>query len=149
LPPMDQYAQASFRYTVLVVDDDSVLRNLVARLLVDSQYTVLTAANGAEALRRSRDCQTEIHLLLSDFQMPGVSGVELATQIAKERPNVRVLLMSGYRGMLVLDQGWHFLAKPFLASQLRTLVADIVTPDRQSRCGELSAVCSGEGREVS
>jgi YesN/AraC family two-component response regulator len=95
---------------------------------------VLTAASGPEALQQSRDYKGEIDLLLSDFQMPGLSGVDLATKMTADRPNLKVLLMSGFTdGMLVLNEGWHFLAKPFISSQLKSLVAGLVSPDRTSR----------------
>ena len=120
--------------TVLVVDDDPNTLNSVSELLVDSNYKVLRAAGGAEALRQSRDYKHEIHLLLSDFQMAGMSGVDLATKMTGERPQLKVLLMSGFtEGMLVLNEGWHFLAKPFVTSQLRSLVSGLVVPDRKSR----------------
>jgi hypothetical protein len=54
-----------------------------------------------------------------------------------ERPRLKVLLMSGFiGGMLVLNEGWHFLAKPFIASQLHALVAGMVSPDRPTRFSE-------------
>src|ERR1700728_2342129 len=97
--------------TVLVVDDDPNVLNSVSALLVDSNYKVLRAGSGVEALQQSRDYKPEIHLLLSDFQMAGMSGVDLATTMTGERPQLKVLLMSGFtEGMLVLNEGWHFLA---------------------------------------
>jgi two-component system cell cycle sensor histidine kinase/response regulator CckA len=66
--------------------------------------------------------------------MPGVSGIELATTMTAERPGLKVLLMSGFtEGILVLNEEWHFLPKPFVTSQLRALVADLVVPDGVSR----------------
>ncbi len=107
--------------TVLVVDDEPQIVSLVSEIL--GRYRILTAVSGREALERSKDFDGEIHLLLSDFQMPGMSGMDLATQITVARPEIKVLLMSGYAGgMLVLNEGWHFLAKPFIPSQLRSLV---------------------------
>src|ERR1700693_6160402 len=120
--------------TVFVVDDDAGVLNFVSGFLVNSNYNVLTASSGAEALQQSNDYKGEIHLLLSDFQMPGMSGVELATQMTLDRPQLQVLLMSGFpEGMLVLNEGWHFMAKPFIPSQLRALVAGLVSPDRASK----------------
>jgi two-component system, cell cycle sensor histidine kinase and response regulator CckA len=119
--------------TILVVDDDPVVLNLVSGFL-NGQYNVLIANNGQEALERSRDYKDDIHLLLSDFSMPGMTGIELATQISVERPEIKILLMSGFTGgMLVLNEGWHFLAKPFVPSQLRTLIAGLISPNPQSR----------------
>jgi CheY-like chemotaxis protein len=107
--------------TVLVVDDEPLVLSLVSEIL--GQYHILTATNGREALERAEHFDGEIQLLLSDFEMPGMSGMELATQITIGRPDIKVLLMSGFvGGMLVLNEGWHFLAKPFVPSQLRSLV---------------------------
>ncbi len=109
-----------------MVDDDPAVLQFVSGLLVD-KYTVLTANNGPDALRQSRDRQGEIDLLLSDFVMPGMNGIELATAMTQERPGLEVLLMSGFTGgMLVLNEGWHFLPKPFIPSQLRALIAGLV-----------------------
>jgi DNA-binding NtrC family response regulator len=119
--------------TVLVVDDDASILNAVSAFL-ERQYNVLTAANGKEALQQSKDFKSEIHLLLSDFQMPEMSGVELATEITLQRPKIKVLLMSGFPGgMLVLNEGWHFLAKPFIPSQLSALIVGLVDPNTKSK----------------
>jgi DNA-binding NtrC family response regulator len=120
--------------TVLVVDDDPNILNSVCALLVDSNYKVIRAGSGAEAFRQSKDYKNQIDLLLSDFQMAGMSGVELATKMTCERPELKVLLMSGFtEGMLVLNEGWHFLAKPFINSQLRALILGLVNPERESK----------------
>jgi DNA-binding NtrC family response regulator len=116
------------RRTILVVDDDPAVLQFVSGLLVE-RYTVLTANNGAGALQQSRDRQGDIDLLLSDFVMPGMNGIELATAMTQERPGLKVLLMSGFSGgMLVLNEGWHFLPKPFIPSQLRALISGLVSP---------------------
>jgi DNA-binding response OmpR family regulator len=117
------------RKTILIVDDEACIVALVSELLVNNEYNVLTASSGSMALQQSRDYKGEIHLLLSDFQLPGMSGTDLATVMALERPQLRVMLMSGLQeGMLVLKQGWHFLSKPFIAPQLRALVVSVVDP---------------------
>jgi DNA-binding NtrC family response regulator len=115
--------------TILVVDDDAIILRFVAECLAVN-YDVLTAANGEQALQQSIDFKDEIHLLLSDLQMTGMTGIDLATQISAQRPQLKVLLMSGFSGgMLVLNEGWHFLPKPFIPSQLRTLVAGLISPN--------------------
>jgi len=120
--------------TIFVVDDDPAALTFVGHVLADPGYNVLKWKSGAEALQQSRAFKGEISLLLSDFQMPGMSGVELATAMTAERPQLRVLLMSGFpAGMLVLNEGWHFLAKPFVASQLMALVSGLVSPDKPTR----------------
>ena len=75
-----------------------------------------------------------IHLLLTDFQMPEMDGIQLATAMSIDRPQLKVLMMSGFTGgMLVLNEGWHFLPKPFVSSQLLALVVGLVSPDQKSR----------------
>ena len=115
--------------TILIVDDDAAILSFVAECL-SVNYDVLTATSGEQALQRSKDFKDEIHLLLSDLQMAGMTGIDLATQVTAQRPQLKVLLMSGFSGgMLVLNEGWHFLPKPFIPSQLRTLVAGLISPD--------------------
>jgi two-component system cell cycle sensor histidine kinase/response regulator CckA len=115
--------------TILVVDDDPAILKFVSDLLTETGYHVLTASSGESALQQSKKYKGEIHLLLSDFQMPAMSGIELGTQMSIERPGVKVLMMSGFSaGMLVLNEGWHFLAKPFIPSQLRALILGLVLP---------------------
>ena len=114
--------------TILLVDDDAGVRATISRNLKD-YYNILIASSGVEALQRSRDFAGEIHLLLTDFVMAGMNGVELASQITVQRPEIKVLLMSGYaNGTLALNEGWHFLTKPFNPLQLRLLIADLISP---------------------
>jgi two-component system cell cycle sensor histidine kinase/response regulator CckA len=120
--------------TILVVDDDPVIIKLVSTVVTCGSFKLLVATSGAAALQLSKGYIGEIDLLLSDFQMPEMSGIDLATQITRDRPKIKVLLMSGFPGgMLVLNEGWHFLAKPFIPSQLLTLISGLITPDKPSR----------------
>jgi CheY-like chemotaxis protein len=113
----------SAQQTILVVDDEPAVLILVSTLLIRDDYKVLTATDGEAALQRSQDYRGEIHVLLSDFEMPGMTGTDLAIQIISQRPQIKVVLMSGcLEGRLVLNEGWHFLAKPFLPSELRASV---------------------------
>ena len=126
---MDQTPVLHIKRTILVVDHDATILSFVAECLAVN-YDVLTATSSEEALKQSRDFKDEIHLLLSELQMEGTTGIDLATQITAQRPQLKVLLMSGFTGgMLVLNEGWHFLPKPFIPSQLRTLVAGLISPD--------------------
>jgi two-component system cell cycle sensor histidine kinase/response regulator CckA len=119
--------------TILVVDDDPATLELVSAFL-RGQYNVLTANGGDQALQRSEDYKDAIDLLLTDFSMAGMTGIELATKITLARPSIKVLLMSGFTGgMLVLNEGWHFLPKPFISSQLKTLIVSLISPDLKSR----------------
>jgi len=120
--------------TILVVDDEPQILGVVTALFA-GQYNVLSAGTGALGLEQSRKFKGEISVLLSDFQMEGgMSGVDLATTMTVDRPHLKVLLMSGFPGgMLVLNEGWHFLSKPFIPSQLRSLVAGLASPEKDSR----------------
>ena len=112
--------------TVLVVDDDESVLRFVTRLLTLSDYNVLSACTGVDALQQSRNYRPEIDLLLSDFQMPVMNGLDLAAQLSLERPQIKVLIMSGFSGSLPgIDKEWHFVPKPFAAAELRSAVAGL------------------------
>ena len=114
--------------TILVVDDDEAIRKFVSAYLNSKGYHILTADSGEKALQISRTHDGPIDLLLSNIQMPGITGIELSTQINRERAQIRVMLMSGFDGgLLVLNEGWHFLHKPFMPSQLFGLVKTILS----------------------
>ncbi len=127
--------QLSTRKTLLIVDDDPKTLSVISGLFTHGEYHVLTASSGAKGLEQSREFKGPIDLLLSDFQMPGgMSGVDLATAMTIDRPELKVLLMSDFAGgTLILNEGWHYLEKPFVSAQLRALVVGLVFPDRKSR----------------
>ena len=112
--------------TVLLVEDEPLVRDLARRLLSQQGYTILEAADGGEALRIAQEyAGKKIHLLLTDVVMPRMGGKELAEQIKPLRPDIKVLYTSGYTDDAivhhgVLDPGTHFLQKPF---SLKTLSA--------------------------
>src|SRR5258706_2784302 len=113
--------------TILLAEDDDILRILARNMLLRFGYTVLEASNGAEACEIARKRVGPIHLLLTDVVMPGMNGRELGERLAQERPDLTIVYMSGYTGQGVgqgvLPSGCHFLAKPFhresLARKLR------------------------------
>jgi len=120
--------------TILVVDDQETILSSVSAFLNAGKYNVITANSGELALQKSKDYKGDIHLLLRDFQMPEMDGIQLATAMSIDRPQLKVLMMSGFTGgMLVLNEGWHFLPKPFISSQLLALVVGLVSPDQKSR----------------
>ena len=99
---------AGDRKTILVVDDDPGVLNLVSYVLGDA-YNVVIANNGQEALLELKNLSGEIYMLLCDFQMPGITGIDLARQINGQRPSIKVLLMSGLsKGMLYLTRDGIF-----------------------------------------
>jgi two-component system cell cycle sensor histidine kinase/response regulator CckA len=103
-------------FTVLLAEDEVVVRNLLNRLLSMQGYEVLVGASGKEALELSRAFDGEIHLLLSDIQMPEMNGLDLAAALRKQRPQTEILLMSGrFSGELaILPSLNDFIRKPFL-----------------------------------
>ena len=113
--------------TILFADDDGRLQKFVALLLQKQGYKVISACDGKDALQKARSFDGVIHLLLSDIEMPGMTGIELAIQLNQERPNTKILLISGLdTGMLVLNNGWSFLPKPFLSEMLRDRIRDFL-----------------------
>jgi DNA-binding response OmpR family regulator len=116
--------------TILLAADDPVVLKYVTKSLVEGGYRVLSAPSGEDALMEMKHYKLEIHLLLSALDMPGVNGLGLAAQVSMKWPNVKVLLMSECRGgTLILNEGWHFLPKPFVISQLKALIATLITPE--------------------
>src|SRR5262249_54118773 len=106
------------RHTILLVDDDAVVRKLSAAALKAAGFEVLEAGSGAQALQTARAHQGDIGLLLTDVALPGMSGGELAEAFAKDRPGVATMFMSGYSAGAALhdsvrDEGVAFIAKPF------------------------------------
>jgi len=117
--------------TVLVVEDDSSVRSLVTRALSKRGYTVLEASTGKEALRKAREFDGKIHLLLTDVVMPGMSGKTLASQIETARAGIKVLFVSGYTDNAivhhgVLDSNVAFLQKPFTIDVLAGKVREVI-----------------------
>jgi DNA-binding NtrC family response regulator len=114
--------------TVLVVEDDASILRLVQLILEDDGFEVLGASSANKALEIEAHFSRTIHLLLSDVMMPDMCGPELAELLKQLRPQMRVMLMSGYAdgAMLVLNHGWHFIRKPFLATALVGSVHDVL-----------------------
>jgi CheY-like chemotaxis protein len=115
---------------VLVVEDEDGLRKLAERLLQRLGYTVLIAADAAEA-RRMFDEHPAIDLLLTDVVMPGASGPELTRQLIEQRPALKVIYMSGYTEDAivqhgVLEPGIAFLNKPFTSQTLGQKIRDVL-----------------------
>jgi two-component system cell cycle sensor histidine kinase/response regulator CckA len=121
--------------TILLVEDDELVRDLANRLLKQLGYRVLVAVNGEDALHVAREHDGEkIHLLLADIVMPQMGGKELAIKLKILRPDVKVLYTSGYADDAIahhgfLNPGIHFLQKPFSLKTLSQKVREVL--DRQ------------------
>jgi two-component system cell cycle sensor histidine kinase/response regulator CckA len=117
--------------TVLVVEDQEAVRGLTKTILEEYGYRVLEAASGAEAHAVARGHAGEIDLLLTDVVMPGMDGRTLSEQLRDLRPNLRVILMSGYAEDLIahrdaLASGLAYIQKPFRPEELATKVRGVL-----------------------
>jgi two-component system cell cycle sensor histidine kinase/response regulator CckA len=117
--------------TLLLAEDEAIVRELAVRVLRDAGYRVLTAARGDEALATARHHTAPIDLLVTDVVMPGMNGRELAHAMLADRPSLAVLYMSGYAEELtaphgVLPRGREFLAKPFTPQELVARVRELL-----------------------
>ncbi len=117
--------------TILLAEDEEVVRRLAREILTGNGYKVLEAGNGREALLLSEAHRGEIHLLLTDVVMPKMSGRELTERIRPLRQGLRILYMSGYTDDAilrhgVLEDGIPFLQKPFTPEELARKVREVL-----------------------
>jgi PAS domain S-box-containing protein len=113
--------------TIVLAEDDGAVRRLASTALRQHGYTVLEARDGEEALQLALAEPLDIHLLVTDIVMPGLSGRELAARLTAARPGLRVLYTTGYADGLVagdVDRDTPLLAKPFLPKELIGLVRE-------------------------
>jgi signal transduction histidine kinase len=117
--------------TILLVEDEPMVRELFRDVLLEAGYTVLEAKNGMEALEIACRHAERIHLMVTDVVMPGMTGGELVRRMGLTRPEVKVLYVSGYtddvlvrRG--VIESGVNFLQKPCMPDDLSRVVRDIL-----------------------
>ena len=117
--------------TILVVEDEAMVRDLTLEVLKECGYTVIPAGRPDEALRISEQNQGHIDLLLTDVIMPGMSGLDLAERLKPERPEMKVLYVSGYTADAVARHGMSdsktaFLQKPFSPGALVRKVREVL-----------------------
>ena len=119
--------------TVLVVEDDEMVRKLAHKVLKDYGYKVLVAENGKEGLKICEKNKGPIHLMLTDVVMPEMGGRKLADHLKDSRPEIKVIYMSGYTDNTIvhhgiLDKGMNFIQKPFtpetLAAKVRGMLEE-------------------------
>jgi CheY-like chemotaxis protein len=123
--------------TVLVVEDEPVLRELTCLLLKDAGYTVLESFAVEDAIETGKNAQRKIDLLLTDIVMPRLDGRELANQMVSLRPNLRVLYMSGYTDDVIVHRGilkqmTMLVQKPFTKSTLLRKVRETLDSQPQN-----------------
>jgi CheY-like chemotaxis protein len=114
--------------TILLAEDDGAVRKLAGEVLASRGYTVLVARDGEDAMAIARRYPQPIHLLIADVVMPGLSGREVADRLMLDRPDLRVLYISGYTDNVMVragfEDGLNLLAKPFLPMDLLRRVAE-------------------------
>lgn len=123
--------------TLLVCEDDEMVRRLTAQMLTGAGYTVLSAADGAQAVHVASTYTGPIHLLVTDVIMPDINGRKLAETLQATRPQLQTLYMSGYTANViahhgVLDPGIHLLEKPFSRTALLQAVRRVLDEAEQT-----------------
>jgi two-component system cell cycle response regulator CpdR len=123
--------------TILVVDDDPLVRDMVVLVLEEANFTVLSACDGPGAIELAGATNAKIDLLLSDVDMLEMSGPALGETLKKGRPDMHVMLMSGGANgnLLVLNYGWAYIEKPFVPVRLLQMVTDVLRSPNRSQPG--------------
>ena len=121
--------------TILVVDDEDSLRNVIVDLLAQLGYRMLSARNGSEALHLAQEYAGRIDVLLSDVIMAGLPGPELAQQLILARPEMKVIFMSGFADSSlapdgVLKPGTVLVQKPFTVRALSAKLREVLDTSR-------------------
>ena len=113
---------------ILVADDEPPMRNLVTLLLLNHGYVVTSAADGHEGLELSRKYLGKIDLLITDVEMPRMNGTDLAGHLLEERPEIKVMVMSGKDMNEIVSQNINmpFLPKPFDEQTLRARITEVL-----------------------
>ncbi len=128
-PPEAPHAPRGGTETVLIVEDEEAILKLGQKILEAMGYTVLTANDPKKAVELVARYPGEIHLLITDVVMPEMDGQELSRQLAKRKPQMKCLYMSGYTANViahrgVLDEGVLFISKPFSGATLAAKVRE-------------------------
>jgi len=116
--------------TVLLVEDEPMVRNYARHILQANGYTVLEASGGQEALDAAQQHKGPIHIMVTDVVMPGMNGREAADRLAPLRPDMKVLYISGYTEDQIVHygvlEGVAFLQKPFSRAALLNKVREVL-----------------------
>jgi len=117
--------------TVLLAEDQDIVREMISDILRSNGYSVLLASDGVEAVQASEQYDGTIHMLLTDVVMPNMNGRELARRALRSRPQMKVIFMSGYAEDAIVHQGvldadMHFLQKPFRPSELSKRIREVL-----------------------
>jgi DNA-binding NtrC family response regulator len=121
--------------TILAVDDDAAILNLLHHVLHDAGYHVLVANGGWDAIREFESSGNSVELLLTDVIMPDLTGPVLAERLRSQKPDLRVLFISGFHDAdlvqrFVTRRGFTLLPKPFTVDALLRVVREALEPVR-------------------
>jgi len=130
IQPIDEHMPTGTE-TVVVVEDEPMVRNMAVKILKRQGYHVFAFANGIEAVQSIRQMSEPLHLLMTDVVMPGMNGKELAQTVQALRPEIKVLYASGYTENAiahhgVLDEGIEFIGKPYAPQALAVKVRAVL-----------------------
>lgn len=116
---------------ILIAEDEVMIRNVLRHILNAEGHEILAAADGYEALELSRKYDGDIDLLITDVSMPRMDGLELMDRLLKERPNIKILVMSGHASeeLRGRQSGFPFLRKPFPPDEVRNRVRAMLRTD--------------------
>jgi two-component system, cell cycle sensor histidine kinase and response regulator CckA len=137
-PPVPLVAAEPRRATVLLAEDNPMVRDVAARILRDAGHTLLLACDGQEGLEVARDHAGTIDLLVTDLVMGRMGGIELAKRLAEQRPELRILFISGFawdNSLPAIDpaRGIDFLQKPFAPDGLIEAVTRLLAAPLRRR----------------
>lgn len=141
VPPVAAVKQAtptpsqSGHETVLLVEDEKPLREIMSRAFQSKGYRVVVAKDGAEALTACKNTKNKLELMVSDVMIPGVKGVELADKIKAMQPGISIIFISGYAGDVIgnhgiLESDINFLPKPFDPDKLLSKARELLDAKR-------------------
>jgi CheY-like chemotaxis protein len=121
---------------ILVAEDETVVRNLIHLMLTKEGYVVLTANDGQEALELCEKFKDPIHLLLTDVRMPRLDGLMLKERVRAQRPDIRVIVMSGETANVIYTENTAdaFLRKPFIPPILLSCVQRVLAASFSGVC---------------
>ena len=112
--------------TILVVEDDAIVRMLIVDVLEELEFRVLEAADAEEALAIAQDSANAIDLMMTDVGLPDMDGKQLATKVRELRPTLPILFASGYAENIDVPPDMQVIGKPFSIDQLRDKVKSML-----------------------
>ena len=125
-PTLESLIMSATLSTILVVEDDAIVRMLIVDVLEELDYKVLEADGSEQALEILVATARHIDLMMTDVGLPGMDGRELALEARKMRPELPILFASGYAESIDVPDGMHVIGKPFSIDELRDKVKGIL-----------------------